>query len=121
MIAWFSCVPLELSPCSLNVQPCMGGELAKGEEKSTGLLSSCPTVSANGKLLTSGRASVFTRSSLAVGTSFPVLISTPFFFWFLGPLLTPVNKSGDVRGNSSYASQSTLTPAFKHKIVTVSG
>ena len=36
MIAWFYCVPLELSPFSLNVLPCMGGELVKGEEKSTG-------------------------------------------------------------------------------------
>ena len=74
MIAWFSCVPLELSPCSLNVLPCMGGEQAKGEEKSTGLLSSYLIVSANGKLLTSGGASVFTPSSLVVGTSSLVLI-----------------------------------------------
>ena len=90
MIVWFSCVPLELSPCSLNVLPCMGGELAKGEEKSTGLLSSYPAVSANGNLSTSGGASVFTSSSLAVGTSSLVLISTPFSsgFWVLYSLLS---------------------------------
>ena len=41
MIALFSCAPLELSPCSLNVLPCMGGELAKGKEKSMGLSSFC--------------------------------------------------------------------------------
>ena len=64
---------------------------------------------------------MFTSSSLAAGTSSPVLISTPFFFWFLGPLLTLVNKSGDVRGIYSSASQSPFTPAFKHKIVTVAG
>ena len=64
---------------------------------------------------------MFTSSSLAAEASSPVLISAPFFFWFLGPLLTPVNKSGDVRGTSSSASQSPLTPAFKHKIVTVAG
>ena len=64
---------------------------------------------------------MFTSSSLAAEASSPVLISTPFFFWFLGPLLTPVNKSGDVRGTSSSAPQSPLTPAFKHKIVTVAG
>ena len=50
MIVWFSCVPLELSPFSLNVLPYMGGELARGEEKSTGLLPSCPAVSSNVKL-----------------------------------------------------------------------
>ena len=64
---------------------------------------------------------MFTSSSLAAEASSSVLISTPFFFWFLGPLLTPVNKSGDVRGTSSSASQTPLTPAFKHKIVTVAG
>ena len=64
---------------------------------------------------------MFPSSSLAAEVSSPVLISTPFFFWFLGPLLTPVNKSGDVRGTSYSASQSPLTPAFKHKMVTVAG
>ena len=78
-------------------------------------------MSANGKLVTSGGASVFTSSSLAVGTSSPMLISTPFFFWFMGPLFTPVNKSGDARGTSPSASQSPLTPAFNHNIVTVAG
>ena len=120
IIELFSYVPLELSPCSLDVLCCIVGELAKGEEKSTRLLSSCPTVSANLKLLLSGGASVFT-SSLAAGASSLVLINTPFFFWFLGPLLTPVSKSGDVRGTSSSASQSPFTPAFKHKTVTVAG
>ena len=64
---------------------------------------------------------MFTSSSFAAEVYSPVLISTPFFFWFLGPLLTPVNKSGDVRGTTSSASQSPPTPAFKHKIVTVAG
>ena len=105
----------------MNVLLCMGGELAKGEEKSTGLLSSCPAVFANVKLLISGGASVFTSSSAAAGTSSLVLINTPFFFWFLGPLLTPVSKSGDVKGTSSSASQFPFTPSFKHKIVIVAG
>ena len=85
MIALFPCVPLELSPCSLDVLCCIGGELAIGKEKSTGLLSSCPAVSANVKLSLSGGASVFT-SSLAAGASSPVLISTPFFLLVSGSL-----------------------------------
>ena len=105
----------------MDVLCCIGGELAKGKEKSTGLLSSCHAVSANVKLLLSGGASVFTSSSLAAGASSLVLINTPFFLWFLGPLLTHVSKSGDVRGTSSSASQSPFTPAFKHKTVTVAG
>ena len=51
MIELFSCAPLELSPCSLNVLFCIGGELAKGMENSKGHLSSCPSLSANVKVL----------------------------------------------------------------------
>ena len=51
---------------------------------------------------------MFPSSSLAAEVSSSVLISTPFFFWFLGPLLTPVNKNGEVIGTSSSASQSPL-------------
>ena len=51
MIELFSCAPLELSPCSLNVLFCIGGELAKGMEKSMGLPSFCPSLSANVKAL----------------------------------------------------------------------
>ena len=110
MISWFSCVPFELSPCSLDVLCYIRGELAIGKEKSTGLLSSCPAVSANVKLSLSGGASVLT-CSLAVGASSLVLINTPLFFWFRGPLLTPVSKSGDVKGTSSSASQFPFTPS----------
>ena len=104
MIELFSCAPLELSPCSLNVLFCIGGELAKGMEKSMGLPSFCPSLSANVKVLVSKRFSEFSSSCLAAGSSSLVLINTPFFFWFLGPLLTPVSRSGDVKGTSSSAS-----------------
>ena len=97
MIFWFSCAPLELSPCSVNVLPCMGGELAKGKEKSMGLLSFCPSLSALVKVFVSTRFPEFSSSCLAAGASSLVLINTPFFFWFQGPLLTPVSKSGDVK------------------------
>ena len=53
MIALFSCAPLELSLCSLNVLFCLGGELAKGKEKSMGLPSFCPSLSANVKVFVS--------------------------------------------------------------------
>ena len=121
MIALFSCAPLELSPCSLNVLFCLGGELAKGKEKSMGLLSFCPSLSANVKVFVSTGFSEFSSSYLAAGASSLVLINTPFFFWLRGPLLTPVSKSGDVKGTSSSVSQAPFTPAFKHKIVIVAG
>ena len=121
MIALFPCAPLELSPCSLNVLPCMGGELAKGKEKSIGLPSFCPSLSALVKVFVSTGFSAFSSSCLAPGASSPVLINTPFFFWFRGPLLTPVSKSGDVKGTSYSVSQAPFTPAFKHKIVIVAG
>ena len=95
IIELFSCAPLELSPCSLNVLFCIGGELAKGMEKSKGLLSSCPSLSANVKVLFSGGVSGFSSSwpatlkvyssCLVAGASSLVSINTPFFFWFLGP------------------------------------
>ena len=119
IIALFSCAPLELSPCFLNVLFCIGGELAKGMEKSKGLLSSCPSLSANVKVLFSGGVFVFSSSCLAAGAYSLVSINTPFFFWFLG--LTPVSRSGDVRGTSSSSSQTPFTPAFKHKTVIVAG
>ena len=121
MIALFSCAPLELSPCSLNVLFCLGGELAKGKEKSIGLPSFCPSLSANVKVFVSTGFYAFSSSCLAARASSPVLINTPFFFWFRGPLLTPVSKSGDVKGTSSSVSQAPFTLAFQHKIVTVAG
>ena len=121
MIELFSCAPLELSPCSLNVLFCIWGELAKGMEKSKGLLSSCPSLSDNVKVLFSGGVSGFSSSCLATGVSYLVSINTPFSFWFLGPLLTPVSRSGDVKGTSSSSSQAPFTPAFKHKTVIVAG
>ena len=121
MIELFSYAPLELSPCSLNVLFCIGGELAKGMEKSKGLLSSCPSLSANVKVLFSEGISGFSSSCLVVGASSLVSINTPFLFWFLGPLFTPVSRSGDVLGISSSFSKTTLTPAFNHKTVIVAG
>ena len=121
MIELFSCAPLELSPCSLNVLFCIGGELAKGMEKSMGLPSFCPSLSANVKVLVSKGFSEFSSSCLSAGASSLILINTPFFFWFLGPLLTPVSRSGDVKGTSSSASQTPFTLAFKHKTVIVAG
>ena len=121
MIELFSCAPLELSPCSLNVLFCIGGELAKGIEKSKGLLSSCPSLSANVKVLFSGGVYGFSSSCLAAGASSLVSINTPFFFWFLGPLLSPVSRSGDVKGTSFSSSQAPFTPAFKHKTVIIAG
>ena len=121
IIELFSCAPLELSPCSLNVLFCIGGELTKGMEKSKGLLSSCPSLSANVKVLFSGGVSGFSSSCLAVGTYSLVSINTPFFFWFMGPLLTPVSRSGDVIVTYSSSSQTPFTPAFKHKTVIVAG
>ena len=121
IIELFACAPLELSPCSLNVLFCIGGELAKGMERSMGLLSSCLSLSANVKVLFSGGVSGFSSSYLAAGAASLVSINTPFFFWFLGPLLTPVSMSGDVRGTSSSASHTPFTPAFKHKTVIVAG
>ena len=121
MIELFSCAPLELSPCSLNVLFYIGGELAKGMEKSKGLPSSCSSLSANVKVLFSGEVSRFSSSCLVAGACSLVSINTPFFFWFLGPLLTPVSRSGDVKGTSSSASQTPFTPAFKHKTVIVAG
>ena len=121
MIVLFSCAPLEISPCSLNVLFCIGGELAKGMEKSLGLSSFCPSLSANVKVLVSKGFSKFSSSYLAAGASSLVLINTPLFFRFLGPLLTPVSKSGDVKGTSSSASQTPFTPAFKHKTVIMAG
>ena len=121
IIELFSCAPLELSPCSLNVLFCIGGELAKGMEKSKELLSSCPSLSANVKVLVSGGVSGFSSSCLAAGAYSLVSINTPFFFWFLGPLRTPVSRSGDVKGTSSSSSQTPFTPAFKHKTVIVAG
>ena len=121
MIELFSCAPLELSPCSVNVLFCIGGELAKGMEKSMGLPSFCPSLSANVKVLVSTRFSEFSSSCLEAGASSLVLINTPFFFWFRGPLLTHVSRSGDVKGTSSSSSQTPFTPAFKHKIVIVAG
>ena len=121
MIELFSCAPLELSPCSLNVLFCIGGELAKGREKSMGLPSFCPSLSANVKVFVSTGFSEFSYSCLAAGASSLVLINSPFFFWLLGPLLTPVNRSGDVKGTSSSISQTPFTPAFKHKKVIVAG
>ena len=121
MIELFSCAPLELSPCSLNVLFCIGGELANGMEKSKGLLSSCPSLSANVKVLVLGGVFGFSSSYLAAGASSLVFINTPFFFRFLGPLLTPVSRSGDVKGTSSSDSQAPFTPTFKHKTVIVAG
>ena len=121
MIELFSCAPLELSPCSLKVLFCIGEELAKGMEKSKGLLSSCPSFSANVKVLSSGGVSGFSSSYLAARASSLVSINTPFFFLFMGPLLTPVSRSGDVLGISSSFSKTTFTPAFKHKTVIVAG
>ena len=115
IIELFSCVSLELSPCSLNVLFCIGGELAKGMEKSKGLLSSCPSVSANVKVLFSGGVSVFSFSSLAAGAYSLVSINTPFFFWFLGPLLTSISMSSDVGGTSSSASHTPFTPPLNIK------
>ena len=85
MIELFSCAPLELSPCSLNVLFCIGGELAKGMEKSKGLLSSCPSLSANVKVLFLGGVSGFSSSCLAVGASSLVSINAPFSFGFWVP------------------------------------
>ena len=121
MIELFSCAPLELSPYSLNVLFCIGGELAKGMEKSMRLPSFCPSLSANVKVLVLKGFFEFSSSFLAAGASSFVLINTPFFFWFLGPLLTPVSRSGDVKGTSYSASQTPFTPAFKHKTVIVAG
>ena len=121
MITLFSCAPLELSPCSLNVLFCLGGELVKGKEKSMGLPSFFLSLSANVKVFVSTGFSEFSSSRLAVGASSLVLINTPFFFWLRGPLFTPVSKSGDVKGTSSSVSQAPYTPAFKHKIVIVAG
>ena len=121
MIELFSCAPLELSPYSLNVLFCIGGELAKGMEKSKGLLSSCPSLSANVKALFSGGVSRFSSSCLVAGASSLVSINTPFFFLFLGPLLTHVSRNGDVLGICSSFSQTTFTLAFKHKTVIVAG
>ena len=80
MISLFPCVPLELSPCSLNVLSCMGGEPAKGKEKSIGLPSSCSSLSALVKVFAPIGFSEFSFSCHAVGVSPPVLINTPFFF-----------------------------------------
>ena len=121
MIELFSCAPLELSPCSLNVLFCIGGEIAKGMEKSMGHPSFYLSLFANVKVLVSTGFSEFSSSCLAAGASSLVLINTPFFFWFRGPLLTPVSRSGDVKGTSSSSSQTPFTPAFKHKIVIVAG
>ena len=121
MIALFSCAPLELSPCSLNVLPCMGGELAKGIEKSMGFPSFCPSLSVEVKVLVPKGFFEFSSSCLLAGASSLGLSKTPFFFWFQGPLLTPVNRSGDVKGTFSSASQFPFTPAFKHSTVIVAG
>ena len=75
MIALFSYAPLELSPCSLNVLFCLGGELAKGKEKSMGLPSFCPSLSANVKVFVSTGFSEFSSSCLAAGASSLVLIN----------------------------------------------
>ena len=98
-----------------------GGELAKGKEKSMGLPSLCPSLSALVKVFAPTGFPEFSSSCPTAGASSPVLINTPFFFWFRGPLLTPVCKSGDVKGTSSSASQFPFTPTFKHKTVTVAG
>ena len=119
MIELFSYAPLELSPCSLNVLPCIGGKLAKGIEKSMGFPSFCPSLSAKVKVLVPKGFYEFSSSCLAAGASSLVLINTPFFFWFRGPLLTHVSRSGDVKGTSSSASQIPFTPAFKHRTVIV--
>ena len=121
MISLFPYVPLELSPCSLKVPPYMGGELAKGKEKSMGLPSSCSSLSALVKVFAPIGLSEFSFSCPAVGASPSVLINTPFFFLFRGPLVTPVSKRGGAKGTSSSVPQSPFTPAFKHKIVTVAG
>ena len=121
MIALFSCARLELSPCFLNVLFCLGGELDKGKEKSMGLPSFCPSLSANVKVFVSTGFSEFSSSCLVAGASSLVLINTPFFFWFRGPLLTHVSKSGDVKGTSSSIFQAPFTLAFNHKIVIVAG
>ena len=121
MIELLPCAPLELSPCSLNVLFCIGGELAKGKEKSMGLPSFCPSLSANWKVLVAAGFYEFSSSCLAAGVSSLLLINTPFFFWLRGPLLTPVSKSGDVKGTSSSVSQSPFTPVLKHKTVIVAG
>ena len=99
----------------------MGEELAKGKEKSMGLPSLCPSLSALVKVFAPTGFPEFSSSCPAVGVSSPVLINTHFFFWFRGPLLTHVCKSGGVKGTSSSASQFPFTPAFKHKTVTVAG
>ena len=106
-----------LSECSVLPK----GELAKGKEKSMGLPSFCPSLSANVKVFVSTGFSEFSSSCLAAGASSLVLINTPFFFWLRGPLLTHVSKSGDVKGTSSSVSQAPCTPAFKHKTVIVAG
>ena len=80
------------------------------------------TLSRDGVLqLSSGGVTGFSSSCLADGASSLVSIIAPFFFWFLGPLLTHVSRSGDVLGISSSFSQITFTPAFKHKTVIVAG
>ena len=78
MTALFSCAPLELSPCPLNVLFCLRGELAKGKEKSMGFPSFCPLLSANVKVFVSTGFSEFSSSCLAAGASSLVLINTPF-------------------------------------------
>ena len=79
-ISLFPYVPLEFSPCSLDVLPCMGGELAKGKEKSMGLPSSCSSLPALVKVFAPIGFSEFSLSCPEVGASSPVLINTPFFF-----------------------------------------
>ena len=86
MIELFSCATLELSPCSLNALFCIGGELAKGMEKSMGLPSFCPSLSANVKVLVSTGFSEFSSSCIAVGASSLVLINTPLFLLVSGSL-----------------------------------
>ena len=85
MIELFSYAPLELSPCSLNVLFCIGGELAKGREKSMGLPSFCPSLSVNVKVFVSTGFSEFSSSYLAAGASSLVLINTHFSFGFWVP------------------------------------
>ena len=121
MIELFSCAPLELSPCSLNVLFFIGGELAKGMEKSKGLPSSCPSLSANVKVLVSGGFFGFSSSCLAAGASSLVYINTPFLFSFLGPLLTD-SCHGRVSGinkicirSSSYC-RSQATAAYRSRV-----
>ena len=80
MIVLLPCVPLEPSPCSLNVLPYVGGELAKGKWKSMGFPSSCSSLPALVKVFAPIGFSVSSLSYPAVGASSPVLINTPFFF-----------------------------------------